>query len=396
MQSPNVEQQRPRPQTDYSSCLICWKPPQETLQRVTEKGYPSLLNTILKCNNDVAFWLQDDVSAQDQFLLKNPMCHARCKNAYTNRKTVEQKSRAKLQKWGQAESGQQSHQEKYLAIMLATRPTNCYSISVVGDRNDIDPSKSLTLEERTKRNKSAGLSKPYDIQDRLPIPQCKSFIANNSNKASLLNFIAVSWIKNAQSLPQGFRLILGGMIKESGKSVLLTSTAVVDILELSCASHEEADTRIFCHLQYAVRHHGYQRAVIQAADTDIILMALYHTVRIVGLQELWVQKAQKFLPCHKIAQNLAIKTNMDASLITSVLLSVYILTGCDTVSYPYRRGKKKSIWNCPFIAKNSWNPLQTTVLLEVPSPLTPMSLILLGSTSFDCTLLMTSKVTWVH
>ena len=226
--------------------------------------------------------------------------------------------------------------------MLATRPTNCYSISVVGDRNDIDPSKSLTFEERTKRNKSAGLSKPYDIQDRLLIPQWKSFIANNSNKASLLNFIAVSWIKNVQSLPQGFRLILGGMIKESGKSVLLTSTAVVDILELSCASHEEADTRIFCHLQYAVRHHGYQRAVIQAADTDIILMALYHTVRIVGLQELWVQKAQKFLPCHKIAQNLAIKTNMDASLITSVLLSIYILTGCGTVSYPYHRGKKKA------------------------------------------------------
>ena len=81
------------------------------LQRVTEKGYPPLLNATLKHNNDVAFGLQDDVSVQDQFLFKNPMCHARCRNAYTNRKTVEQKSRAKLQKRGQAESCQESHQE---------------------------------------------------------------------------------------------------------------------------------------------------------------------------------------------------------------------------------------------------------------------------------------------
>ena len=313
----------------------------------------------------MAFWLQDDVSVQDQFLLKNPMCHARCRNAYTNWKTVEQKSRTKLQKQLQAESCQESHQEKYLAIVLATRPTNCYNINVVGDRYDIDPSKSLKLEERTNHNNSADLSTAYDIQHRLPIPQWKSFIANNSNKASLLNFTAVSWIKNAHSLPQGFRLIVEGMMKDSGKSVLLSSTAVVDIPELSSASHEEADTRIFCHLQYAVQHHGYQRAVIQAADSDIILMALYHTVHIIGLKELWIQKAQKFLPCHEIAQNVAIKTNMNASLITSILLTVYILTGCDTVSYPYRRGKK-SIWNCPLLQRAAETPCRLWCFWKCP------------------------------
>jgi len=80
----------------------------------------------------------------------------------------------------------QELQEKYLAIMLATKPTNCDSISVVGNRYDVDPSKSLKLEERLKRDKSAGLSKTYDIQDRLPIPHWKNFIANNANKAALL------------------------------------------------------------------------------------------------------------------------------------------------------------------------------------------------------------------
>lgn len=74
------------------------KPSQETLQRMTEQGYHSLLNAIQNHDYDDVFRLHDDVSAKDQLLLKNPLCHVRCRNAYTNRKTVDQKCRAKLQK----------------------------------------------------------------------------------------------------------------------------------------------------------------------------------------------------------------------------------------------------------------------------------------------------------
>jgi len=106
----------------------------------------------------------------------------------------------------------------------------------------------------------AGLSKTHDIQDRLPIPHRKNFIANNANKAALLNFIAESWMENARSLPQGFKLILGGMLKDPGKAVLLTIIETAVVTELSCSSHEETDTRIFCHLLCAVQDCGYQRA----------------------------------------------------------------------------------------------------------------------------------------
>ena len=94
-------------------------------------------------------------------------------------------------------------------------------------------------------------------------------IANNANKAALLNFIAESWVENARSLPQGFKLILGGTLKDPGKAVLLTTTETAVVPELSCLSHEEADTRIFSRLLYAVQRCGYQRAVIQATDSDI-------------------------------------------------------------------------------------------------------------------------------
>ena len=48
----------------------------------------------------------------------------------------------------------------------------------------------------------------------------------------------------------------------------------------------------FTHLAYCVQHYGYSHAVIQATDTDILVMAIYHSVRIPGLEELWVQKVR--------------------------------------------------------------------------------------------------------
>ena len=49
-----------------------------------------------------------------------------------------------------------------------------------------------------------------------------------------------------------------------------------------------------------------------------------------------------YLPIHAIAGALAKKYAVEAADLTSTLLSTYILTGCDTVSYPYRRGKKRA------------------------------------------------------
>ena len=49
-----------------------------------------------------------------------------------------------------------------------------------------------------------------------------------------------------------------------------------------------------------------------------------------------------YLPAHAIAEALAVKHAVEAADLTSILLSTYILTGCDTVSYPYRRGKRRA------------------------------------------------------
>ncbi|KAI0207553.1 hypothetical protein LSAT2_007821 [Lamellibrachia satsuma] len=79
-------------------------------------------------------------------------------------------------------------------------------------------------------------------------------------------------------VPRDVQLILGAL---SSESVIIQGNGSQVLPDLSCESHEEADTRIFAHLAYRVQHYGYSHAVIQATDTDILVMAIYHSVRIV-------------------------------------------------------------------------------------------------------------------
>ena len=55
-----------------------------------------------------------------------------------------------------------------------------------------------------------------------------------------------------------------------------------------------------------------------------------------------MNKTNAFLPSHEIAASLAVKYDVHAVELASIQLSTDILTVCDTVSYPYRRGKKRA------------------------------------------------------
>lgn len=68
-------------------------------------------------------------------------------------------------------------------------------------------------------------------------------------------------------------------------------------------------------------------------------MCMYITY-IDGLQELWVKMMDIFIPVHAIIEALVGKYDDAALCLTSPLLSTYILTGYDTVSYKYRGGRR--------------------------------------------------------
>ena len=71
---------------------------------------------------------------------------------------------------------------------------------------------------------------------------------------------------------------------------MLTRHQVQNVPGLSNGNHEEADIFLFAHAAFEVKEHNSKRIVIEANDTDIIIMAIYHYGHLPGLLELWVHK----------------------------------------------------------------------------------------------------------
>ena len=97
-----------RPDTNYTACLICQKTDSNAgpLQKLTVKGYPALLYAVANRNDDVSFRLENELDPQCAFLERNPVCHTKCRNKYTNRKTVDQrKSKFTKQEGTSSEAG---------------------------------------------------------------------------------------------------------------------------------------------------------------------------------------------------------------------------------------------------------------------------------------------------
>ena len=232
--------------------------------------------------------------------------------------------------------------QRYVKRILSLMPSNCTCVNVVGDRYDIGEDKSLKGDERQRRNQSEQ-SREFHPSNALPVPDFKMLMKNPRNKANLLEFVTESLCVDKQMIPENVTFILGGTSRESGRTVVISNATVSRLHELSCSLHEEADTRIMAHLRYSVEQLGCKRAVVHATDTDIIILSMYYYCCLASVQELWVQtKPDRFLPIHELVASLSGKYMKHQEELTATLLCIYVLSGCDTVSYPFRRGKKKA------------------------------------------------------
>lgn len=50
-----------------------------------------------------------------------------------------------------------------------------------------------------------------------------------------------------------------------------------------------------------------------ATDTDVVMMCLYYITHLDGLQELWVEKMDIYLPALAVAEALAVKYDVEAA-----------------------------------------------------------------------------------
>jgi len=300
-------------------------------------------------------------------------------------------------------------QRRYLAKITSMRPEGCNVVHVIGDRYDVSPSDSLKHEERYRREKASQTTRTYVPHRSLPVPQWKHFIGKRENKRNLLQYLYESWAQECHTIPDDCIVIVGGFTP--GPAIMLSQHSLTELPCLVCPAHEEADTRVFAHALYSIEEQNCSRIVIEANDTDIIVMGIFYSSNMSSLKELWVHKTTTgpqnqrldiHLPCHAIAHYLASKYQGD---ITAMLLTTYILSGCDTVSYPFRIGKKRALkvtFECTEIlgplAEYGTHGKSLDVSTEVVSSARNFFLALYGNKEFSgtldelrCHLFMTKK-----
>src|SRR6218665_2176239 len=121
------------------------------------------------------------------------------------------------------------------------------------------------------------------------------------------------------------------ILSTAGGSVLSCPTICTD--SLSPCSHEEADTRMLLHAADAAK--TLKHVMIRTVDTDVVVLAVAFFEQL-HLDTLWIAfglgKNFHYIAAHDIAVALGTKRS-------SALPVFHALTGCDTVSSFYGRGK---------------------------------------------------------
>ena len=134
---------------------------------------------------------------------------------------------------------------------------------------------------------------------------------------------------------------------------MLTAEGVSELICLTCPQHEEADTRILCmqHIQSVIK--AVQE--LSSKQLTLTLPSWVYTIasecpvwknygfRNLSLLRIQIYQHQCFFHDTRLQTCCHPSTRGPKVDITSVVLAAYTITGCDTVSYPFCIGKKRTL-----------------------------------------------------
>ena len=208
---------------------------------------------------------------------------------------------------------------------------------------DLYVADSLKSDTRSKRGK--GVRRRVEPSSTVP-RNWQEFLRINENKTELFSFLASFVI----AINTDKQII-------TTKDTHVLSNIDQNMSNISPCSHEEADTRIFLHLEDAVRK-GYNSAVIRTVDTDVVVLAIASASRL-NISELWIAfgsgKSFHYIAAHDLARVLGPDR-------CNALPMFHAFTGCDTVSCFLGRGKKTAwdTWNAYRDVTNAFCALTCT------------------------------------
>ncbi|CAH1099221.1 unnamed protein product [Psylliodes chrysocephalus] len=216
---------------------------------------------------------------------------------------------------------------------LKLKPQNCGLIVCIGDRYNFE--ESLKQTERYRGSTNCHFE-TYEIRDELDIPDWKKFITNLWNKKNLLAYLAQKLMKEHYVIPDQIEIVLAGMSEDNQTTIKCTKMESTVVDELQFTGHKKADTRIFAINNFF--KDTFNVFVIYSLDTDVFVLSMCFSVTLDV--EIWIERENKFIPCFSIIKEVTNLKHLDVKVLVDNLLSIYCLSGCDSVSFPFKKGKK--------------------------------------------------------
>ena len=221
-------------------------------------------------------------------------------------------------------------------IKLGFLEVNC--VHVVSDwYNYVKPIKAGELKRR-----GANINAPeIKVKSRDQVfPNILRAFPSNSKHKDNFNSFAFKEILTVFTveLSEDQHLVLCGGFKEHERVVHVFSEGTEELMDLF-STHDEADTRLWLHVNYAAKMFSTKAAIIWPPDTDVLVLGI-HFFSVIVIQNIWFKTGTKrnmrYIPLHTIVKNLGPN-------LYRLILPFHAFTGCDSTRCFKWKGNKKGL-----------------------------------------------------
>ena len=202
-------------------------------------------------------------------------------------------------------------------------------IDIVWDRYPELSLKTFCRQTRIKNHRTVSRRR---VMPSIHIPKnWKNFLGNPENKIELHELLSDA----TSCIPTQKEIVI------TQKENVYISTQRDDTQMLSPCNHEEADTRIFVHINDGI-HYGYYKFLIVTVDSDIVCIAVSFIAQMHQVEdlEIWIAFGTgnnfRYIPTHEIVKSIGPYRARYLPLLQAFL-------GVDTTSSMYGIGRKTAL-----------------------------------------------------
>ena len=198
-----------------------------------------------------------------------------------------------------------------------------------------DTYKPLSIKYNERANRATAGLQVENIAPGQKIKQWRKFLAQESNKVSLIKFLVQEW-SSEKYLERLGRLHKVLFITSEEKCFRFSAVRCREVPELQCVQ-EEADGRLLLHTSHAAEA-GYEAVMISSNDTDVLVLniAFCNAIKAPMYQKSGTGTRTQLIDIGKVASSLG-------PSVCTALPGMHAFTGCNSVSSFAGKGKLSAL-----------------------------------------------------